>query len=96
MNTKMILGGMSVAVFVAVLSTTILSIDVTALGPSGKCYVSCTGGGIPFHLYEHNFCVSACMLGDSVHGPGGGLSLEPLLPETRPKQSPGEQSLQRR
>jgi hypothetical protein len=71
MNAKIILGGVTLAVFVAAFSTTILSIDVTALGPSGKCYVSCTGGGIPFHLYEHNLSVSACMLGENIHGPGG-------------------------
>jgi hypothetical protein len=95
MNGKMILGGVSLAVFVAVFSTTIISIDVTALGPSGKCYVSCTGGGIPFHLYEHNLCVSACLLGDNVHEPGGSSSLEPLLPANRPIQPP-EPSPQRR
>jgi hypothetical protein len=96
MNAKTILGRVGLAFFVALFLTAILSIEVTALGPSGKCYVSCTGGGIPFHLYEHNLCVSACMLGENIHGPGGGSSLEPLLPVNRPIQPPSGQIQQRR
>lgn len=96
MNAKTILGRVALTVLVVVSLTTILSIDVTALGPGGKCYISCTGGGVPFHLYEHNLCVSACLLGDSAHGPEGSSFLDPLLPANPPIQSPTEKGVQRR
>ncbi len=58
---------------------------VMALGPSGKCYVDCTGGGIPSNVREHNVCLSACIFGEGVQRLDDGILPPRPLPSDRPR-----------
>ena len=57
MNITIVLEVMVSALIMATFLTPLLEAPAMALGPSGKCYVDCTGGGIPSNVREHNVCL---------------------------------------
>ncbi|MGO9566857.1 MAG: hypothetical protein ACLP5H_04880 [Desulfomonilaceae bacterium] len=66
MNITIVLEVMVSSLIMAAFLTPLLEAPAMALGPSGKCYVDCTGGGIPSNPREHNACLSACIFGEGV------------------------------
>jgi hypothetical protein len=85
MNITIVLAAMVSALIMAVILTPLLEAPAMALGPSGKCYVDCTGGGIPSNAREHNVCLSACIFGESVQRFYDGILPPPSPPSDRPK-----------
>jgi len=85
MNITIVLEVMVLALIMAAFLTPLLEAPAMALGPSGKCYVDCTGGGIPSNVREHNVCLSACIFGESVQRLDDGILPPPPLPSDRPK-----------
>jgi hypothetical protein len=84
MNITIVVEVMVSALIMATFLTPLLEAPAMALGPSGKCYVDCTGGGIPSNLREHNVCLSACIFGDDVQRLYDGILPWPSLPSDRP------------
>jgi hypothetical protein len=66
MNVTIIIEAMALAIIVAAFLTPILEAPAKALGPSGQCYLDCTGGGFPSSPRQHNACLTACVFGEGV------------------------------
>jgi hypothetical protein len=66
MNATIIIEVIVLAVVMAVFLTSDMEAPANAMGPSGKCYLDCTGGGFPGSPLEHNRCLSACLFGEGV------------------------------
>jgi hypothetical protein len=75
-------------IVLGVLMTAFLASDLeapaNAMGPSGKCYLDCTGGGFPGSPLEHNRCLSACLFGEEVHSLDDSIVPAPQLSD-RPR-----------
>ncbi len=89
MNITIVLEVMVSALVMAAFLTPFVQAPAMALGPSGKCYLDCTGGGIPSNVREHNVCLSACMFGDGVQRLDASIIPPPRQPADR---SRGEQT----
>jgi len=85
MNITIVVEIMVSALIIAALLMTLLEAPAMALGPTGKCYVDCTGGGIPSDVREHNVCLSACIFGEGVQRLDDGMLLPLPLPSDRPR-----------
>jgi hypothetical protein len=85
MNITIFLEVMVSTLIMATFLTPLLAAPAMALGPSGKCYVDCTGGGIPSNVREHNVCLSACIFGEGVQRLDDSILPPPPLPSDRPR-----------
>lgn len=83
MNITIVLEIMVSALIMAAFLTPLLEAPAMALCPIGKCYLDCTGGGIPSNAREHNICLSACMFGDGVLRLDAGIMPPPPQPADR-------------
>ncbi len=89
MNATIIIEAMVLLAIMASFLTPVLEAQTNAVGPSGKCYLDCTGGGIPSSPREHNVCLTACIFGDGAQRLDDGIV--PAKPQ--PSDSPrGQQT----
>jgi hypothetical protein len=85
MNITIVVEVMVSALIMATFLMPLLEAPAMALGPSGKCYVDCTCGGIPSNVREHNVCLTACIFGEGVQRLDEGFLPPQPLPSDRPR-----------
>jgi len=85
MNMTVVLQVIVSAIIMAAFLTPLLAAPAMAVGPSGKCYVDCTGGGIPSNVRQHNICLSTCIFGEEALLPVHSILPPPLQPSDRPR-----------
>ncbi len=88
MNVTIVIEAMILTGIMAAVLAPILEAPANALGPSGKCYIDCTGGGIPTNPREHNRCLLACVFGEGVQ------RLDEAIPPLKPQPSDRPTGLQ--
>lgn len=85
MNITIVVQVMASALIMATFLAPLLEAPAMAVGPSGKCYEVCTGGGIPSNVRQHNVCLATCIFGEGVQRLDDGILPPRPLPSDRPR-----------